>query len=198
VSQELWWYTVRATGLVAWLLVTLAVVWGLLLSLRQIPASRRSGLPRPAWMLDLHRFLGGLALLFVVAHVGALAFDSFVGFGWDDLLVPFASAWRPAAVAWGIVAAYLLVAVEISSLLMRQMRRGLWHAVHLLSLVVFGAITAHALYAGADAKEPIVQAFATGSTVVVVLLLVVRIAWRRPRTNRPAPTPEIGLKPLRP
>jgi hypothetical protein len=196
VSQELWWYTVRATGLVAWLLVTLAVVWGLLLSLRQIPASRRSGLPRPAWMLDLHRFLGGLALLFVVAHVGALAFDSFVGFGWADLLVPFASAWRPAAVAWGIVAAYLLVAVEGSSLLMRHMRRGLWHAVHLLSLVVFGAITAHALYAGADADEPLVQAFATGSAVVVVLLVGVRLAWR-PRTPRPAPRPEVALEALR-
>jgi predicted ferric reductase len=196
VTQQLWWYTVRATGLVAWLVVTLAVVWGLLLSLRQIPASRRSGLPRPAWMLDLHRFLGGLALLFVVAHVGALAFDSFVGFDWDDLLVPFASTWRPAAVAWGIVAAYLLVAVEASSLLMRHMRRGLWHAVHLLSLVVFGAITAHALYSGADADEPLVQAFATGSAVVVLLLVGVRLLWR-PRGAGRAPAPEVALEALR-
>jgi predicted ferric reductase len=196
VSQELWWYTVRATGLVAWLLVALAVVWGLLLSLRRIPASRRSGLPRPAWMLDLHRFLGGLALLFVVAHVGSLAFDSFVGFEWDDLLVPFASAWRPAAVAWGIVAAYLLVAVEVTSLLMQHLRRGLWHAVHLLSLVGFGTITAHALYAGADADEPLVEAFASGSAVVVVLLVLVRLAWR-PRTVRAAPPPEVALEALR-
>jgi predicted ferric reductase len=196
VTQHLWWYTVRATGLVAWLLVTLAVVWGLLLSLRQIPASRRSGLPRPAWMLDLHRFLGGLALLFVVAHVASLTFDSFVGFDADDLLVPFASAWRPAAVAWGIVAAYLLVAVEVSSLLMRHLRRGLWHAVHLLSFVVFGAVTAHALFAGADAGEPLVQAFATGSTVVVVLLVAVRLVWR-PRSPGRAPDPEVALQALR-
>jgi sulfoxide reductase heme-binding subunit YedZ len=196
VSQELWWYTVRATGLVAWLLVTVAVVWGLLLSLRQIPATRRSGLPRPAWMLDLHRFLGGLAVLFVAAHVGSLAFDSFVGFDWDDLLVPFASAWRPAAVAWGIVAAYLLVAIEVSSLLMRHLRRGLWHAVHLLSFVVFGAITAHGLYAGADADEPLVQAFATGSSVLVLLLVGVRVAWR-PRTARPAPEHPVAADALR-
>jgi methionine sulfoxide reductase heme-binding subunit len=196
VSQELWWYTVRATGLVAWFVVTVAVVWGLLLSLRQIPATRRSSLPRPAWMLDLHRFLGGLAVLLVVAHVGALAFDAFVGFDWNDLLVPFASAWRPAAIAWGIVAAYLLVAIEVSSLLMRHMRRGLWHAVHLLSFVVFGAITAHALYAGADAHEPLVQGFAVGSTVVVVLLVLVRIVWR-PRTARPAPQPAAALQSLR-
>jgi predicted ferric reductase len=196
VTQQLWWYTVRATGLVAWFLVTVAVVWGLLLSLRQVPASRRRGLPRPAWMLDLHRFLGGLALLFVVAHVGALAFDSFVGFDWDDLLVPFATTWRPAAVAWGIAAAYLLLAVEVTSLLMRHLRRGLWHAVHLLSLVVFGAVTAHALYAGADAPEPLVQAFATGSAVVVLLLVGVRLVWR-PRGAGRAPEPEVALDALR-
>src|SRR5689334_23591184 len=143
MTQELWWYTVRATGLVAWALVTAAVVWGLLQSLHQVAR------PRPAWMLDLHRFLGGLAVVFVVLHVAALAFDTFVGFDWDDLLVPYASAWRPGAVAWGITAAYLLVAVEITSLLMRHLRRGLWHAIQLLSFVVFAAVTTHALLAGA-------------------------------------------------
>lgn len=181
MTQELWWYTIRATGLVAWVLVTVAVVWGLLLSLHQLPR------PCPAWMLDLHRFLGGLALLFVGMHVAALAFDSFVGFDWDAVLVPYASTWRPAAVAWGIVAAYLLVAVEMSSLLMRHLRRGVWHAVHLLSLVVFVAITVHALLAGADVKQPVVQAFAAGSSVVVLLLCGVRVTRRRPRAPRPAP-----------
>ena len=173
MTQQLWWYTVRATGLVAWLLVTAAVVWGLLLSLRQVPS------PRPAWMLDLHRFLGGLALLFVVAHVGALTFDTFVGFDWDDLLVPYASAWRPGAVTWGITAAYLLVAVEVTSMLMRRMRNSLWHAVHLLSYVVFVAVTVHALAAGADAEEPLVRVFAIASGALVALLTIGRIVARR-------------------
>jgi len=175
MTQELWWYTVRATGLVAWVLVTVAVVWGLLLSLRSVPR------PRPAWMLDLHRFLGGLAVLFVIAHVAALAFDSFVGFDWDDLLVPYASSWRPGAVAWGIAAAYLLVAVEVTSLLMRHLRRNLWHAVHLFSLVVFVAITVHALLAGADAEVPLVRTFAITSSALVVLLCLARVVPRRTR-----------------
>lgn len=179
MSQQLWWYTVRATGLVAWVLVTAAVVWGLLLSLRSVPR------PRPAWMLDLHRFLGGLAVAFVVVHVAALAFDSFVGFDWDDLLVPYASSWRPGAVAWGIAAAYLLIAVEITSLLMRHLGRGLWHVIHLLSLVVFGAITAHALFAGADAEVPIVRVFAITSSALVGMLCIARLIPRR-RTVREA------------
>jgi sulfoxide reductase heme-binding subunit YedZ len=181
MTQQLWWYTVRATGLVAWVLVTAAVVWGLLLSLRSVPR------PRPAWMLDLHRFLGGLGLLFVVAHVAALSFDSFVGFDWDDLLVPYASSWRPGAVAWGIAAACLLLAVEISSLLMRHVRRGLWHAVHLFSLVVFAAITVHALFAGADAEVPLVRGFAIASSALVALLCVARVL-SRPRDREPVPT----------
>jgi DMSO/TMAO reductase YedYZ heme-binding membrane subunit len=169
MTQELWWYTVRATGLVAWVLVTASVVWGLLLSLRRVAR------PRPAWMLDLHRYLGALALVFVVLHVGALAFDRFIGFDWDDLLVPYASAWRPGAVAWGIAAAYLLVGVEVSSLLARHLRRGLWHAVHLLGYVVFAAVTAHALLAGADADVPAVQVFALASSALVVLLTMARL-----------------------
>jgi predicted ferric reductase len=173
MSQELWWYTVRATGLVAWVLVTAAVVWGLLLSLRQMPR------PRPAWMLDLHRYLGGLAMLFVIAHVGSIAFDSYVGFDWDDLLVPYASAWRPGALAWGIAAAYLLVAVEITSLLMCHVRRGLWHAVHLASYAVFVSVTVHALLAGADAEEPIMRVFAIASSALVALLTLGRVTTLR-------------------
>jgi sulfoxide reductase heme-binding subunit YedZ len=181
VNQQLWWYTVRASGLVAWVLVTAAVVWRLLLSLRQI--SR----PRPAWMLDLHRFLGGMTVLFVALHLVALSFDSFVGFDWDDIFIPYASVWRPGAVALGIVALYLLVAVEITSLLMRHLGRGFWHGIHLFSLGVFVAITLHALYAGADAQEPLVVGFAIGSSALVALLCVARVVLRRPRRGSAHP-----------
>jgi predicted ferric reductase len=181
VTQQLWWYTARASGLVAWVLVTASVIWGLLLSVRRI--SR----PRPAWMLDLHRFLGAAALGLVALHLGALSFDSFVGFGWRDLFVPYASQWRPGAVAWGIVALYLVVAVEVTSLMMRSLGRRLWHAIHLLSLVVFVSITVHALVAGADAQEPALRAFAIASSTAVAGLCAVRVAARRaPRQSAPA------------
>jgi sulfoxide reductase heme-binding subunit YedZ len=182
VNQQLWWYTVRASGIVAWVLVTAAVVWGLLLSLRQM--SR----PRPAWMLDLHRFLGGLTVLFVALHLVALSFDSFVGFDWDDIAIPYASVWRPGAVALGIVALYLLVAVEITSLLMRHLGRGFWHGIHLVSFGVFVAISLHALYAGADAGEPLVVVFAIASSAVVAVLCVGRVVLRRPHRSAARPS----------
>jgi methionine sulfoxide reductase heme-binding subunit len=184
LSQPLWWYTIRASGLVAWALLLGAVAWGLVLSIRPI---RR---PRPAWALDLHRFLGGLAFVFIALHLVGLLFDSFVGFSLTDLLVPMASHWRPGAVAFGVVAVYLAVAVEVTSLFMRRLPRRVWHSVHLLSLVALVLVTVHAFTAGADASSPVVVALGVLSSAVVASLGVVRVLClvldRRRATVRPA------------
>lgn len=172
MTQKLWWYSVRASGLVAWLLVTAAVVWGLLLS------SRSTKRPRPAWVLDLHRFLAGLTFVFVAIHLLGLTFDRWVGFGVRELSVPMTSEYRPGAVAWGIVALYLLVAVQITSMLMHRLPRRLWHAVHLASFVVFAFTTVHVLTAGADARRAPTQVFAFASGAVVAVLAACRVAVR--------------------
>lgn len=184
MTQELVWYTARASGIVAWVLVTGAVVWGLVLSQRPLPQ------PRPAWVLDLHRYLGGLSVAFVAVHVIAIAADEYVGFGWTDLFVPLASAWRPGAVAWGIVALYLLLAVEVTSLLMRRLPRRAWHAVHLTSFAVFLATTVHALQAGSDADEPALRAFAIGASALVAGLTIARVLRRRARGRRRPAAPD--------
>src|SRR5690348_10185557 len=100
------WYVARAAGLTSWALLVFATLWGLALSTKIL--GKR---PRPNWILDLHRWLGGLAVIFTGVHVGALLLDQYVHFGVKEVLVPFASSWRPAAVAWGVVALYMLLAV---------------------------------------------------------------------------------------
>jgi predicted ferric reductase len=194
MSTHVWWYTARGAGIVAWVLATGAVVLGLLLSGR---FGRR---PKPAWLLDLHRFLGGLVVAFVAVHLGALVADSTVAFGPAELAVPFASAWRPGAVAWGVVAAWLLVAVELTSLVQRRLPRRFWHAVHLTSFVVFVASTIHALAAGTDAANPWFRGFALVSSAVVLNLTVLRIVSRRagraqPRGRAGAPTRSVAARP---
>ncbi len=184
MSPHLWWYVARGAGLVSWVLLTLAVVWGLLLSGRF--ARRR---PRPAWVLDLHRFLGGLALVFVGVHLVGLVADSYVGFGPTDILVPMASAWKPGPVAWGVVGLYLLLAIEITSLLMRRIPRRVWHAVHLTSFGLFVVSTVHLLTAGTDTGNPVLQWIVLLATLLVADLLVVRVfsrATRPARTRAPA------------
>jgi predicted ferric reductase len=76
LNSQLSWYAARASGLVAWAIVTLSILWGLALSTRLL---RRKGVP--AWLLDLHKFLGTLSIVFVAVHVAALVADNFVYFG---------------------------------------------------------------------------------------------------------------------
>jgi hypothetical protein len=170
MNAQLWWYVARASGLVGWALATLAVVWGLALSTRLL--GKR---PAPAWLLDLHRSLGGLTTVFVGVHLGALVADNYAHFGLADLLVPLASSWKPGPVAWGIVAFYLLVAVELTSLARRRLPARLWRLVHVTSVPLWVVSTLHLLTAGTDARNPLVQWAVLGSTGAVLFFMIVRV-----------------------
>jgi predicted ferric reductase len=169
MSTQLWWYSARASGIVAWLLVTVGVVWGLVLSTKVL--GKR---PRPNWVLDLHRFLGAAAVVFTAIHVGSIVADGYVHFGLVEILVPFAATWHPAAVAWGITGFYFLLAVEITSVLRRWLPKRAWRATHALSFPLFAFSTIHALAAGTDAANAPMRATVLIGTALVGLLTVVR------------------------
>ena len=178
--SQVWWYTARSGGLVAWSLMAASVVWGLLLSTKVL-----DGKPRPNWILDLHRFLGGLAMIFTGVHVLAIIFDSYVHFGLVEVLVPFTGTWHPGAVAWGIVGTYLLAAVEVTSLVRNRMSKKVWHALHLLSFPVFVLTTIHVLTAGTDRTTVPVRLLLAAGTVLVTGLTFVRLR----RTSEPGARP---------
>lgn len=147
MTGHLTWYVARAGGLLAWSLATASVALGLVMSSKLV---RRR--PTTAWQLDLHRFLGALAVVFTGVHVAGLLLDTYVHFGVVDVLVPFASAWHPVAVAGGVVALYLLLTVELTSLVRQRLPRRVWHSIHLASFGVFLLGTIHALTAGTDTR----------------------------------------------
>ena len=169
MNTHVFWYAARASGIVAWILLTGSVVWGLALSTR---ISRRR--PKPNWVLDLHRFLGGTALVYTGLHLSAVWADSYVRFDAADLFVPFASSWRPAAIAWGIASFYVLLAVEITSLLKRHIPKRVWRAVHVSSLAMLVGVWVHAFNAGSDLGLPAARWFAFGSAALVMFLLAYR------------------------
>lgn len=174
VHPQLWWYLARASGFTAWLLSIMAILLGLALATRALGSN-----PRPAWLLDLHRFVGGLTVLFLGVHLGALVADSFVPFGVADLLVPFASSWKTGAVAWGVVGFWLLVAVELTSLMMRRLPRRTWRAVHLTSYLAAIVATVHAYTAGTDAQNPLVTGAALTALAAITFFLVFRLVLPR-------------------
>lgn len=170
MSSQLYWYIARATGIVGWALLAGSVLWGLAISTKTRP-----GGVRPNWMLDLHRFLGGLATIFTGVHVAALVADSYTHFGPAEILLPFASTWRPAAVAWGVAGLYLLAAVELTSLARKRLSKRAWRAVHFASFPLYLTATIHALTAGTDATSRLFTAVLWGTTAAVVVLTILRI-----------------------
>lgn len=170
----IWWYAARSSGVVAWLFLTASVIWGVLASTKLLQRWRR-----PAWLLDLHRWLGALTVSFVAVHMLSLLADSYVGFDVADLFVPLASSWRPWAVALGVVAMWLLVAVELTSLMMKRLRRRTWRAIHLFSYGVFWLTSLHATFAGTDTANPLYLWTAVASVAAVSFALVYRVLTAR-------------------
>lgn len=183
-----WWYLSRAGGVIAWAFLAASVLWGLLLSTRVFDRN-----PSPKWFTDLHRFLGGTAVVLVAVHVGTIVADSYVHFGAADVLVPFASRWHPVAVAWGVVAMWLMFAVEASSLAMRFLPRRVWHAIHLSSYVLFVSATMHALASGPDTRKQAFELVLSAVLAVVTLLTLVRVAThKRKGSARPKPAAAVS------
>ncbi|QXC61003.1 ferric reductase-like transmembrane domain-containing protein [Aquihabitans sp. G128] len=164
------WYVNRAAGIVAWLLLASSMLVGLLLSSRALGKKAR-----PNWLTDLHRGLSGLAVAFVAVHVAGAIGDDYIHFGAADVLVPFASAWRPWAMAWGVVSMYLLVAVEASSLLRKHVPKKAWRAIHFASFPLFLTATTHAFTAGTDVGSAIGIGVASLASAAIAFLTVVRI-----------------------
>ncbi len=186
MNEQIYWYLARSSGIVAWVLVTLATLWGVFLSTGILQNHRR-----PAWLLSLHRWLGGLSVVFTGIHLAGLMLDSFVEFSWADLLVPFASEWRPVPVALGVLGLYLLVAVEGTSLLMKKMPKRLWKGIHMTSFALFWMVSIHAALSGADTTATWyrVTSLAMIGAVLLVALYRFAVGHRRGAAGRRAPAP---------
>ena len=122
-------------------------------------------------------------------HLAALVFDSYVGFGLADLLVPFASHWKPMAVAWGVTGLYLLLAVEVSSLARKRLPNRIWRRLHFLAFPLYLVLnrggrgvlsplyvvaSLHMLTAGTDGTTALALLAVAASGVAIGALLAVR------------------------
>ncbi len=169
MSEQIWWYLSRSSGIVAWLLLAASCLWGVLMVTRMLkPADR------PAWMLDLHRWLGALAVVTTGIHLGALVADNYVHFGWTEILVPQASEWKTFPVTLGVVAFYFLVLVEASSLMIKKLPRAVWHGVHLTAYISFVLATAHGVYAGTDRGNLFFVVLGSGAVFIVAFATLAR------------------------
>jgi methionine sulfoxide reductase heme-binding subunit len=150
VTDSVLWYIDRGSGLVALMLLTTAVVLGVV-SVMRVHSPRW---PRFA-LSQLHRNLALLALAFGCVHVLTSVIDSFVPITVADALVPFAGSYKPLWLALGTIGADLMLALLITTALRRRIGFQAWRSVHMLSYGCWGASIVHSIGIGSDARSAI-------------------------------------------
>ena len=181
MNEKVWWYLARSSGIVAMMLLVASVVWGVLLATRALKPH-----DRPAWLLDLHRWLGGMALVMTALHLLGLVLDGYVSFGIAELFVPGASEYRPLAVALGVLSMYVMIAIQASSYMRKRISQRMWRGIHVSSYGVVWLAAIHAGLAGTDTVNRLYQALALLLTMLAVAATVIRIL--APGRVRPAPS----------
>jgi predicted ferric reductase len=101
---------------------------------------------------ELHNFLTLLGTIFLVVHILAAWIDPYTKFGWNEILIPLASHYRPEWMALGIVALYLGIAIGISTLLRPLIGYAWWRRLHVLTLGIFVLATIHGVGTGSDTQ----------------------------------------------
>ncbi len=174
-TPAIWWFVSRASGIVAWSLLVISVIVGVLLATRVLKPN-----DNPGWLYHFHNWLSGLTFVFAITHVTALMLDSFVTFTILDIAVPFHSDYvkNPALgripIAFGVMSLYILFAVQLTSLFRQKMSTNAWKAIHYSSYALVLLVSAHAGWTGTDVSSLIYRT--TG--IVLILLTVVAIIVR--------------------
>lgn len=177
------WYLIRGAGVIAYVLLAVSVVVGLMISGRMAPSGRVR-----VDLYEVHIFTSLLAISFGLAHALTLLLDNFTPFTPAQILIPFTSDYRPFPVALGIVGMYLTAAVYGSFWIRHRVGHARWRAFHYTTFAAFVLLTAHAILSGADAGTIWLVVTMIASSVLVGALTIYRIASRRarPRRSRPA------------
>jgi methionine sulfoxide reductase heme-binding subunit len=164
-----YWYLTRSTGAVALVLLTLAIVLGVL-------DVRRWSTPQwPRFIVDsLHRNVSLLAMTFLAAHILTSVLDSFAPISLLDAFVPFAGSYRPFWLGLGAVSFDLLIAVTLTSLLRQRFGYGAWRAIHWLTYASWPIALLHGFGTGSDAAATWLLILSVACAGIVLVAVLVR------------------------
>ena len=187
-SDPTFWLLARATGLAAYVLLTVSVLAGLVVKSR--PFGRAI---KPASATQLHRTLALLSLSALALHGLTLVLDETIHIGLGALLVPGLAPYRPLWTGIGVLAGELMLAVYVSFGLRKRIGIKNWRRLHYTTYAAFAGATAHGVMAGTDSGQPWVIGLYLGAIGAVAAAT----AWRalvppaRP-TPRPRPATNEG------
>jgi sulfoxide reductase heme-binding subunit YedZ len=182
-----WWLASRAAGIVAFLLITAAVVLGLAMASKM---PRRPGLKRN--LVKIHEQVALTALVAIGLHGVLLLGDAWLKPGVTGIAVPFTLSYRPAWTGMGILAGYLALLLGPTYYWRRRIGTRRWRQIHRATVIVFALAVLHSLGSGTDGASLWLRATVLGSAALVLALLVLRygLANHRPKKVAvPAATP---------
>jgi methionine sulfoxide reductase heme-binding subunit len=178
-GPSVYWYLTRSTGAVALLLLSLAIVLG-------VVDVQRWSTPRwPRFIVDsLHRNVSLLAMVFLVLHILTSVLDSFAPISLIDAFIPFTGSYRPFWLGLGAVSFDLLIAVVLTSLLRQRMGFASWRAVHWLTYASWPVALLHGLGTGSDVKDTWLLALSLACAAAVLAAVLSRVVAGWPQNLR--------------
>jgi hypothetical protein len=165
------WYATRGTGAVTLLLLTASVVLGI----AETRAWRLAGASLFA-VSSLHRTLSLLAVALLAVHIVTTLLDPFPHIAAPVAVVPFISPYRTLWLGLGTVAADLLLALVVTSLLRRRLGYGTWRGVHWFAYTCWPVALVHGLGTGSDPKSTWMLLLTVGCVGAVAAACAARLA----------------------
>jgi len=168
-TDKHFWYLSRASGVIAYTLFWLAVVFGLLLSTRlgkHFNAAR---------VFALHQYLSLIAVGFAAFHAGILLADNFLNLNLWQILLPSGFQTERVGVALGQLGFWLLFICAFSFYIKKYIGQSAWRWLHFLTFMAYMFISIHVFMVGSDSKALPLLLFYAGSQTLVFLLMTYRL-----------------------
>ena len=173
-TNKHFWYLSRASGVIAYTLFWLAVVFGLLLSTL---LGKHFNMAR---VFALHQYLSLIAVGFAAFHAGILLADNFLNLNLWQILLPFGFQTERVGVVLGQLGFWLLFICAFSFYIKKYIGQSAWRWLHFLTFMAYMFISIHVFMVGSDSRAlPLLLFYAASQTTVFVLMTYRLVALKQ-------------------
>jgi methionine sulfoxide reductase heme-binding subunit len=185
------WYLMRASGFVAFGLLTLTLALGI----ANVARWERGRWTRAVTAL-VHRNASLLAVVFLAVHIATAVSDKYVSIPALSSVIPGISGYDPLWVGLGAVSIDVMLALVVTSLLRDRLGLRTWRIVHWCAYLAWPAALVHSIGAGSgngvDTGHVWSTAIYVASGLVVAVAIAVRLAVRAGGFRRAPAHPRLG------
>lgn len=176
------WIVARSAGLVSMVLLTAAVVLGIISS---------ADFPKGHWSRwlrkEVHRRVALVACAMLGLHITAIVLDSFVDVSWINVIVPFSSSYDRLGVGLAAISIDLAIVLIVTSLAQKHIPFITWQMIHLTAYLAWPVAILHGLISGTDSL--LTWLLASIGAIAVALVATIRIVAQRKK-----PTPVLAKR----